>query len=196
MNSITRTDLLDKLVKKVQDHKQQTAHKFSKMRTSDLNRLSPAGGWSITQCLDHLNSYGNYYLPVIRQNLELALPDDDGKVFESGWLGRYFVKMMDPETGKKKYKAFKGHIPETNLDPAIVIQEFLKQQDELKLLLLFAANRNLSEIRIPVSICKFIRLKLGDVFQFLIAHNERHLQQATRNLQEAEDKRISLYNLR
>jgi hypothetical protein len=191
MNSITRTDLLDKLVKKVQDHKQQTAHKFSKMRTSDLNRLSPAGGWSITQCLDHLNSYGNYYLPVIRQNLELALPDDDGKVFESGWLGRYFVKMMDPETGKKKYKAFKGHIPETNLDPAIVIQEFLKQQDELKLLLLFAANRNLSEIRIPVSICKFIRLKLGDVFQFLIAHNERHLQQATRNLQEAEDKRIS-----
>lgn len=191
MNVITRADLLEKLVRKVQDHKQQATHNFSEMAVSDLNRLSPTGGWSIAQCLDHLNSYGNYYLPVIRQKLELSLSDDSGKVFESGWLGSYFIKMMDPETGKKKYKAFKGHIPETNLDPGRVLHEFLRQQEELKILLLLSADRNLTDIRIPISIGKFIRLKLGDVFQFIIAHNERHIQQAKRNVQESEEKIIS-----
>ena len=35
---------------------------------------------------------------------------------------------------------------------------------------------------VPISIATFIRLRLGDVFAFLIAHDERHMQQALRNL--------------
>jgi hypothetical protein len=44
---------------------------------------------------------------------------------------------------------------------------------------------NLNKARVPISIAKFIKLKLGDVFGFLIAHNQRHILQAERALAPA-----------
>lgn len=102
--------------------------------------------------------------------------------FKSSWLGAYFIKMMDPETGKKKYKAFKGHIPAPDLDAYAVVAEFIQQQENLLIFLKEARSADLNSIRIPISIARFITLKLGDVFQFIIAHDERHIRQAMRNV--------------
>lgn len=90
--------------------------------------------------------------------------------------------MMEPDTGERKYKAFKGHIPDSDLNTSEVVAEFLRQQEEMLMYLREAEARNLDKIKIPISIGKFIRLRLGDVFQFIIAHNERHIRQAKRNL--------------
>ena len=81
----------------------------------------------------------------------------------------------------KKYKAIKGHIPVKDLHAASVVARFIDQQEELLLLLRKAGHSNLNK-RIAVTISPLIRLKAGDVFRFLVAHNERHLQQALRNL--------------
>jgi hypothetical protein len=43
---------------------------------------------------------------------------------------------------------------------------------------LAAAGSDLNEIRIGLSIVPWLTLKLGDVFQFLVAHQERHMVQA------------------
>jgi hypothetical protein len=45
-----------------------------------------------------------------------------------------------------------------------------------------AKNTDLNKIKIPISLTNLIKLKLGDVFQFIITHNERHLAQALGNL--------------
>jgi hypothetical protein len=45
-----------------------------------------------------------------------------------------------------------------------------------------AKRANLNTIKIPISIVPFIKLKLGDTFQFIITHNERHIEQAKRNI--------------
>jgi hypothetical protein len=87
--------------------------------------------------------------------------------------------MMEPSD--KTYKAFKGHIPAKELDAYAVVAEFIKQQEEM-LALLRAADTRAINARIPISISSLIRLKTGDVFRFLIAHNERHVQQALKNL--------------
>ncbi|MNY65718.1 DinB superfamily protein [compost metagenome] len=97
-------------------------------------------------------------------------------------MGAYFTRMMDPETGKRKFKAFKGHIPPSDLDSAAVVGEFIRQQEELLYLLRKGVEKDLDAIRIPVSILPFIRMKIGDVFQFIVAHDERHMRQAKRNL--------------
>lgn len=101
------------------------------------------------------------------------------KIFRSGWLGNYLSNIMEPSA--KKYKAFKGHIPHEDLDGSSVVAKFIDQQEEFLLLLATAENSNLN-LRIPISISPFIRLKTGDVFRFLIAHNERHVQQGLRNI--------------
>lgn len=78
-------------------------------------------------------------------------------------------------------KALKGHIPATQLNSYAVVAEFIQQQEKLLIYLRQARKADL-DIRIPITITKLIRLKLGDVFQFLIMHDERHIQQANRNL--------------
>jgi hypothetical protein len=63
-----------------------------------------------------------------------------------------------------------------------VIAEFIEQQELLLTLVRSAAVKDIGKIRIPISIAQWIRLKLGDVFGFVAAHNERHIQQAMRNM--------------
>ena len=45
-----------------------------------------------------------------------------------------------------------------------------------------------NKTRIPISINKWIKIKLGDTFRFVIYHNERHIQQAKRVLKETNCK--------
>lgn len=181
MKTINKKELLQKLDDEVEQHIADAVALFQNSDDELLNRPSATGGWSIAQCLDHLNSYGHYYLPRIREKFRTA-PVAGKEGFTSTWMGAYFTKMMDPETGKRKFKAFKGHIPPFKLDSAEVVGEFIRQQEELLYLLRDAAHKDLDVIRIPISVLPVIRMKVGDVFQFLIAHNERHMQQAKRNL--------------
>ncbi|MGN6210956.1 DinB family protein [Parafilimonas sp.] len=148
------------------------------------------GSWSAMQCLGHLNAYGRYYLPAIERAIDMARLKHQPAVetFTPGWLGNYFTKLMLP--GKdgipvKKMKAPKDYtiINEGNSDA--VIAEFINQQEKILLLLQQARHVDLNKIRIPVSIAKFIKLKLGDVFMFLIAHNLRHVKQTERAIAAA-----------
>ncbi len=181
MKNINKKALLQRLDDQVELHIADAVALFQNRDDEFLNRPSATGGWSIAQCLDHLNSYGHYYLPRMRERLRAA-PSVEKADFTSTWMGAYFTQMMDPETGKRKFKAFKGHIPPSNLDSAAVVREFIRQQEELLYLLREGIKKDLDQIRIPVSVLPIIRMKIGDVFQFIVAHDERHMQQAKRNL--------------
>ena len=143
------------------------------------------GKWSAVQCLEHLNSYGRYYLPAI----EKAIINASAKpavYFKSGWLGNYFYKMMlvEKNTGrpKKKLKSPKDHIPDIHLNAALVLSEFISQQERLMQLLENAKGININKARVPISIAPIIKIKLGDTFLFLVAHINRHMLQAQRAL--------------
>ncbi|HEX8376532.1 MAG TPA: DinB family protein [Pedobacter sp.] len=179
---LNKKELLDYLRGRVEKHIGTAVSLFQNLPKHELLRPSPTGGWSVAQCLDHLNSYGLYYLPRLQTVLGSA-PASDNLFFKSGWLGNYFTKMMEPSP--KKYKAFKGHIPDKALSAYAVVEEFIKQQEELLELLRAFEARSLNR-RIPISISDLIRLKTGDVFRFLIAHNERHVQQALRTIAKQE----------
>lgn len=89
---------------------------------------------------------------------------------------------MNPATGKKKFKTSKNHIPQSNLDAKATVAEFLNQQEQLLQIIRLAQSKDIQQIKIPISIAKFLKLNLGDALQFLIVHNERHIQQANLNL--------------
>ena len=175
-----KKELLDYLGSRAESQIERAVSHFQNQEDGMLLKPSATGGWSIAQCLDHLNSYGHFYLPRLRTTLQKASPSNS-VTFKSGWLGNYFAKMMEPSA--KSYKALKGHTPVRELVPHNVVAEFIRQQEELLTLLRMAESRAIHP-RIPISVSPFIRLKAGDVFRFLIAHNERHVQQAMRNLLE------------
>ncbi len=143
-----------------------------------------ANAWSANECLQHLNSYGRFYLPAIQKAIEKATAGSTD-YFNSGWLGNYFTNMMLPkENGSLglKMKSPKDHAPVKILESHQVIAEFIDQQETLLKLLHTSRQLDLNKVKVGISIAPFIRLKLGDVFRFLIAHLIRHSQQADRAL--------------
>lgn len=134
--------------------------------------------WSVVEILEHLNSYGRYYLLAIERSLQKEKPV--AEFFKPGWLGNYFTKLMKPvENGTvtNKMQSPKDHRPGKNLDIFPVLNAFLEQQQYLLDLLELAKAKNIGSIRTPISISRFIQLKVGDTFRFLIAHEQRHFVQ-------------------
>lgn len=176
--------IIGTLEKQVEMHLQQVLANFQNQNSETLLKPAANGGWSIAQCIDHLNTYGRYYLPLIAEKLKNPAPYR--KPFKSGWLGGYFVRMMQQPASQKPLKAVKKHLPAPKLDAHAVVAEFIQQQEQLLALLRQAQNTDLNGARLPISILKLIKLKIGDILLFLVAHNQRHLLQAQRNLPTVE----------
>lgn len=174
------------LLEQLQADIRQLILRANYLQTIDPGLLlqEPARGkWSVIQVLEHLNSYGRYYLLAIERSLEKDKPATE--VFKPGWLGNYFTKLMRPgENGViiNKMQSPKNHRPSKYLDALPVLTTFLEQQHYLLELLESAKSKNISSIRTPVSISKLIRLKVGDTFRFLIAHEQRHFAQIDNTL--------------
>jgi hypothetical protein len=153
------------------------------LRIADPVKLSYSvkeGSWSVAQVLEHLNMYNRYYLPAIEKSL-IHITKDTNAWFIPGFWGDYFTKMMAPKDLyeiKNKMKTPKGYVPDKGVNINNVFTEFLQHQNKLLQLLEVSRRRNLNSIRIPVSISKFVKLKLGDTFRFLVAHEQRHMIQA------------------
>lgn len=179
MKKFKSSELIDQLVKDVQQLMSAAEH----LRETDSVKLcycAQEGQWSAAQAIEHLNMYNRYYLPVIERSL-VQIPKELNAWFVPGFFGNYFTKMMMPGNVyevKNKMKAPKGYRPGHGLNANYVIDEFIQHQRKLLQLLEISRKRNLEQIRIPISISKLIRLKLGDTFRFLIAHEQRHMIQA------------------
>jgi len=153
------------------------------LQQADAVKLSypPAEGkWSAAQALEHLNMYNRYYLPTIEKAM-VHIPKEVNAWFVPGFFGNYFTNMMMPKNVyeiKNKMRAMKSFRPDRGVNVEGVFKEFIEHQKKLLQLLETARKRNLEQVRIPISISKMIRLKLGDVFRFLVAHEQRHMIQA------------------
>jgi hypothetical protein len=143
-----------------------------------LMRNPAPGRWSVAQVLEHLNSYGKYYLPLIEEKLNLY-EGFSSEYFTPGFLGNYFTNSMLPKEGqiKNKMKSPAAHQASKDPDSYEMIEEFLTQEYLLLELLGQAETVDLNKIRIPISLTKMIKLKLGDVFNFIVAHHQRHFLQ-------------------
>ena len=155
------------------------AENLKSLSEARLNRAPAPGSWSAAQVLEHLNVYSRYYLPAMEKAVSEA-PKTVRSVFNSGWLGNYFADLMqvDKQGGvKRKMKAPKMAIPASRLDAHAVLEEAIGHQHHLLNLLKIAGAVDLGGARVPISIAKFIRLKLGDTLRFFVAHEVRHMGQ-------------------
>jgi DinB superfamily len=143
-----------------------------------LTQQPAPGKWSIAQVIEHMNSYGRYYIPHMKKVLEQSNRPVNAW-FTPGWLGEYFTKSMLPREGtvKNKMKSPNDHRPSPDIDSKKALDEFLHQQMVLLQLLEKAKQTDINKLRIPISIAKFITIKLGDTFRFFIAHEQRHMVQ-------------------
>lgn len=172
----------EKLILTLLEQTTQIINQVEKLKSSDLNTLTWKENkisWSILECLEHLNLYGDFYLPQMENKIKNSTAKTDLE-FKSGILGNYFAKSMLPKEKLNKMKTFKDKNPlNTSLDKT-VIDKFINQQTKLLELLNQSRNVSLNKVKIQTSISSLIKLKLGDTFQFFINHIIRHLKQIER----------------
>ncbi|SFC08033.1 DinB superfamily protein [Flexibacter flexilis DSM 6793] len=184
MNTQDKFSLIDRLYAQTENHLQQAITVYQNTLPDLLLWPSASGGWSVAQCLEHLNTYGVHYLPLFEKAIQKSAVSNENQLLKTSWLGRWAVRSMDVTQSKKNYKAVKKHSPSPQLDALAVVATFIAQQEQLQKLLLQARDRDITRARIPISIAPFLHLYLSDALEFLITHNERHIQQANRNLPE------------
>lgn len=171
-------ELIESLIAQTEDIIRR-ASELQELGREELTLKADPQSWSILECLEHLNLYGDFYLPQMEQKIN-AYRGNSAATFKSGWLGDYFAKSMLPKEKLNKMKTFRDKNP-LNADLGKdVIDRFLEQQSRLIRLLRNSARVDLNKVKIPTSISPLIRMKLGDTFRFIINHNIRHMQQIDR----------------
>lgn len=176
----------EKLIQTLLEQTRQIINQVEKLKTCDLSTLTwreNAVSWSILECLEHLNLYGDFYLPQIEHNIKISKTKPEIE-FKSGFLGNYFAQSMLPKEKLNKMKTFKDKNPLNSSLDRTVLDKCINQQIILLDLLNQSRNVSLNQVKIQTSISSLIRLKLGDTFQFFVNHIMRHLKQIDR-IQEA-----------
>lgn len=168
--------LLTELTEFVTQHR-QFAEQLRHRTDAELNYRKQPASWSVLECLEHLNLYGNFYLPEIGNSIHQSKTQPNEE-FKSGWLGNYFAQSMLPKTKLNKMKTFKEMNPINRNLSREVLDTFIDQQTKLLALLQQAPTVDLSRVKTGISISKLICLRLGDTFRFVIYHQIRHIKQA------------------
>ena len=158
-----------------------TVHtEFLSLRLAELNQQPAPAAWSILECLEHLNRYSRYYNPRLAQALTQPAPAAAATA-EVGysWLGRKFIGMMAPGNSKKA-KTLQRMDPRGSRLGREVLAEFTQQQEQLLELLARAQQADLNRKAVPVEFLKLLKMRLGEAFEFVVLHEQRHVQQALR----------------
>ncbi|MES2589106.1 MAG: DinB family protein [Bacteroidota bacterium] len=180
---MTSTELLEEIKTITNNNIELIKTRFAKLSDEQKKWKAQESSWNINEIFAHLNQFAIYYQLTFKIKIARTKFKTPAENFVSSPLGRSVWKSMklgNAHNVKRKMKAVKSYNP--SLDPSLVkgndVEEFEKNMYDLQEIIESAKKVNLRKIKIPISISKIIRLKLGDAFLFVVYHNERHLQQA------------------
>ncbi len=177
-----QVDYLFRLESMLEAQLTETVAVFQNLSDERLLQPSSSGGWSIAECFEHLNSYAAYYHPKVWKALDKLSVSETPVKFRNTWIGLYFIRMMSTDGSRVRYRAIKQHKPVAINDPHEVVSRFIQFQEELLKVVKASKNKPMAKGKVATSLSRLIKLNIGDTLEFLLVHNQRHIQQASRNL--------------
>ncbi len=175
---VSSNELIADLIDRTKEILNQAEYFYS-LEKEPLNYKPSKDEWSILECFEHLNRYGDFYIPEINQRINQS-SSAAVEAFNSGWLGNYFAKAMLPRPKLNKMNTFKSMNPNGSQLNKETIEKFIGQQKQMLRLLDAARRVNMNKVKTGITISKWIKLRLGDTFRVVIYHNQRHMAQAER----------------
>lgn len=180
---MTTIQLIEELKRITQTNIDLLKKKFSHLNEQQKNWRKDADSWSLNEVFAHLNEFSAYYHPAFTSKISRTRFTEPKDIFISSPLGRSAWKSMklgNAQNIKRKFKSPRAYNPtyNTELVSGADIEKFQNSQIELLEIIDKAATVNMRKVKIPISISKIVRLKLGDALLYVVYHNERHMQQA------------------
>jgi hypothetical protein len=181
--TMTSKELLSELRAVTERNLDVIRQRFNNLSEEQKRWKTDTNSWCVIEVFAHLNAYANYYHPVFSKRIETTRYSEPKDIFISSPLGKSAWKSMklgNAKNVKRRMKSPKSFNPtiETTLISGANIEAFEKDQLQLLKILTNAEEVNLRKVKVPISISQIIRLRLGDALQFVVYHNERHMQQA------------------
>jgi hypothetical protein len=173
MKAVDRNTFVTNLIERTEVLLKEAIECYQNLSIETLNSSIDNKSWTVAECLSHLNSYGNYYIPKLEQVLNKPGHSSNAS-FLTGWLGSYFVKMM--QARGRKFKAAKIHLPNVT-DAYQEVSNFISQQERMLKCINSFKETDIDDVKIATSISRFVKLKVGDILAFMVAHHERHAAQ-------------------
>ncbi|GAB3525840.1 DinB family protein [Pontibacter brevis] len=158
---------------------QTVSTEFAPLDLGALSFKTAPDRWSILECLEHLNRYSRYYNPAFAKAIANNADSASIQHISYSWFGRYSLEMVRPQN-LKKHKTVKHMNPSNSNLGRATVEEFLEHQAELLSLLKRAGKANINKKAVPVEFFKLLRLRIGEALEFVVLHEERHVQQALR----------------
>src|SRR5690349_13463679 len=110
----------------LEDQLKEVIAVFQNLPESVLLKSASNNGWSIAECIAHLNSYAEFYIPRIEEAINKSTVLEGSAGFRHSMIGNYFINSMDIEKSKKKFKALKRHRPVEINNPIRVTSDFIQ----------------------------------------------------------------------
>ncbi|PWH87052.1 DinB family protein [Brumimicrobium oceani] len=182
MKGFLRDDLLLNLKNITESNIALVSKKCVHLGDNQLKWKPSKDSWNIQEVLSHLNSYSSYYHHIFIEKIQNTKYTSSKENFVPSPLGRSAWKSMKLgrlNNIKRKFRAPKNLNP--SITPELIdhdpVTNFVNNQKDLISILENAEKVSLKRVKIPISISKMVRLRLGDALMFVIYHNERHIQQ-------------------
>lgn len=181
-NGMYTKDLLEEIRKITLTDLELISKKLLYLSKDQLSWRPNEVSWSIEEVIAHLNEYARFYHKAFNDKIDQTKFREPVEEFISSPLGRSAWKSMklgNAKNVKRKFKAMRSYNP--TFDPSLIkgseVETIEKDLNELLQILQKAESVSLRRVKIPISISKIIRLRLGDALLFVAYHNERHFQQ-------------------
>lgn len=140
-----------------------------------------SGGWSVTECIGHLNVTGWPYTELFQQRIDAARGEGRTarRPYRPSLRGRLLIWFIGPPA-RLRVRSPSEFQPVTEADPRRTIHSFLELQEEFERLVSGSQGLDLNRIRFSSPLSDRLVLSLGEWYAFQAAHERRHLWQAER----------------
>ncbi|MBA2299252.1 MAG: DinB family protein [Chloroflexi bacterium] len=144
-----------------------------------FNWRSAPGRWSIAQCFNHLNVFGNKLLPLMDKAIERSRTNNltSQRRARYGLFGGFFLRMTEPPA-RVKVKAPKIYLPSPERPLVEEASQFAQLQEDMIKRTELANGVDLSRTKISSPFSSLLTFNLATWFAVTAAHERRHLWQA------------------
>lgn len=175
--------MIDRWSKKIEAVTTDFITSFGGLNFQQINQKPDSNTWSIGQIINHLIITNESYYPVIEsvQQGSYKIPLIGKIGFMVDFLGNFVLKTVQPDA-KRKSKTFKIWEPSSSDIREDIIERFKNHQSDLKKVI--SGSDDLLERKTVISspVNRNFVYKLETAFDILVAHEQRHYNQAERLL--------------
>lgn len=176
---MTQQDLLNRLESDLRADLADVRARFSDLNVNALTHRPDPNSWNILECLAHLNRIADDYTPAMQRAIHRAKArrwTPSGSVRYTA-RGKRLLHRANPGNSKQ-YKSRKRYNFTLHPLGQDIVKSFIIKNEQLLRMLQAASEVDLNRTTVPKANAWFGRYTLGNLLEYLILHQRRHLRQA------------------